>query len=175
MSALRGPLPFLPGLLILLSCAGLLAARSDTQRPGGPPPAAPPALPPLVQTCPMHPDVVEVRAGTCPICRMNLVPARLDASWMCPVHAAVIEQAGGTCRLCGRSLVPVTVTAARTAMARLGGTAKTTGAGGGDIAIAVIPATEDVTQARRYLIEAGCQPLQLTVDQTGVDLQPDAQ
>jgi phosphomevalonate kinase len=75
----------------------------------------------------------------------------------------------------GLPLVPVTVTAARTAMGRLGGTAKTTGAGGGDIAIAVIPATEDVTQARRYLIEAGCQPLQLTVDNTGVDLQPDAQ
>ena len=72
-------------------------------------------------------------------------------------------------------LVPSSVAAARGAMTRLGGTAKTTGAGGGDIAIAVIPATEDVTQAQRYLIEAGCQPLQLTVDQTGVDLQPDAQ
>ena len=36
MSALRGPLTFLPGLLILLSCAGLLAAAADvTQRPGG--------------------------------------------------------------------------------------------------------------------------------------------
>ncbi len=75
----------------------------------------------------------------------------------------------------GLPLVPSTVTAARTAMARLGGTAKTTGAGGGDIAIAVIPATEDVTQARRYLIEAGCKPLPLAVDNTGVDLQPDAQ
>jgi len=72
-------------------------------------------------------------------------------------------------------LVPSTVTAARAAIARLGGTAKTTGAGGGDVAIAVIPGTEDVTQARRYLIEAGCQPLQLAVDKTGVDLQPNAQ
>jgi phosphomevalonate kinase len=75
----------------------------------------------------------------------------------------------------GLPLVPATVAAARAAMARFGGTAKTTGAGGGDIAIAVIPATEDVTQARRYLIEAGCRPLALTVDTTGVDLQPDAQ
>ena len=40
---------------------------------------------------------------------MNLVPVRLDASWMCPVHAVVIEPQPGTCRLCGRSLVPVTV------------------------------------------------------------------
>jgi phosphomevalonate kinase len=75
----------------------------------------------------------------------------------------------------GIPLVPSSVTAARTAMGRLGGTAKTTGAGGGDVAIAVIPGTEDVTQARRYLIEAGCQPLQIAVDKTGVDLQPDAQ
>jgi len=72
-------------------------------------------------------------------------------------------------------LVPSCVAAARTAMARLGGTAKTTGAGGGDIGIAVMPSTEDATEARRYLIEAGCQPLPLAVDTTGVDLQPDAQ
>ena len=75
----------------------------------------------------------------------------------------------------GVRLVPDCVTAARGALTRLGGTAKTTGAGGGDIGIAVIPATEDVTIARRLLIEAGCQPLSLTVDTTGVDLQPDAQ
>jgi phosphomevalonate kinase len=72
-------------------------------------------------------------------------------------------------------LVPAPVAAARAALQRMRGTAKTTGAGGGDIGIAVIPATEDVTQARRYLIESGCQPLALTVDTTGVDLQPDAQ
>jgi hypothetical protein len=57
----------------------------------------------------MHPDIVESKPGTCPLCKMNLVPVRLDASWMCPVHAVVIEQQAGTCRLCGRALVPVTV------------------------------------------------------------------
>jgi mevalonate kinase len=67
------------------------------------------------------------------------------------------------------------VIAARAALAPLGGTAKTTGAGGGDIGIAVIPGTEHETEARRLLIEAGCQPLVISVDQTGVDLQPDAQ
>ncbi|NVB80463.1 MAG: hypothetical protein HOV81_18870 [Kofleriaceae bacterium] len=75
----------------------------------------------------------------------------------------------------GVPLVPSCVTAARSVLAPLGGTAKTTGAGGGDIGIAVIPGTEHVTEARRLLIEAGCQPLAIGVDQTGVDLQPDAQ
>ena len=72
-------------------------------------------------------------------------------------------------------LVPECVKAARAAMARLGGTAKTTGAGGGDVAIAVIPATEDVRVAKRLLTEAGCKVLRMVVDKTGVDLQPDAQ
>ncbi len=72
-------------------------------------------------------------------------------------------------------LVPANVAAARSVMSRYGGTAKTTGAGGGDIGVAVMPSTEDVTEARRYLIEAGCQVLPLSVDTTGVDLQPDAQ
>jgi len=75
----------------------------------------------------------------------------------------------------GVALVPPCVAAARAALAPLGGTAKTTGAGGGDVAIAVIPATEDRSDAERLLIESGCQPLSLTVDQTGVDLSPDPQ
>ena len=70
-------------------------------------------------------------------------------------------------------LVPACVTAARAALTPFGGTAKTTGAGGGDVAIAVIPATEDRNEARRLLIESGCQPLDLAVDSSGVDLSPD--
>ena len=114
MGALGGRSTLPAGLLIVvLSWVTLAVASLHAQRAGARPPA-PPSLPPLVQTCPMHPDVVEPKAGTCPICRMNLIPTRLEASWMCPVHAAVIEQAGGACRLCGRTLVPVTVTLAWT-------------------------------------------------------------
>jgi phosphomevalonate kinase len=75
----------------------------------------------------------------------------------------------------GVDLVPPCVTAARAQMLRFGGTAKTTGAGGGDIGIAVIPGTADVTEVRLALIQAGCQVLQLSVDETGVDLQTNAQ
>ncbi len=75
----------------------------------------------------------------------------------------------------GVALVPPCVTAARSALRALGGTAKTTGAGGGDVAIAVVPASVNVTTATRALIEAGCQPLQLTVDDSGVDTRPAAQ
>jgi len=71
-------------------------------------------------------------------------------------------------------LVPDCVRAARSAMSRFGGTAKTTGAGGGDVGFAVIPATADVTSATRSLIEAGCRPLPLSVDETGVDLRAHA-
>src|ERR1044071_8614116 len=67
------------------------------------------ALPALSYTCIHHPDVLETKPGTCPICKLELVPVRLDGAWMCPVHSAVIESTTGTCRLCGRALIPVTV------------------------------------------------------------------
>jgi phosphomevalonate kinase len=75
----------------------------------------------------------------------------------------------------GLDLVPECVSAARSAMARLGGTAKTTGAGGGDVAIAAIPTTADAIEATRSLIEVGCKPLDISLDETGVDTRPGAQ
>lgn len=74
----------------------------------------------------------------------------------------------------GIDLVPGCVTRARAALARLGGTAKTTGAGGGDVGIAVLPQAADATAATRLLIEAGCQPLRISLDEAGVDLRADA-
>lgn len=75
----------------------------------------------------------------------------------------------------GIELVPACVPTARTALRRLGGTAKTTGAGGGDVGVAIVPSTSDVTEVAAILIESGCQPLQLSLDDQGVDLRPDAQ
>jgi hypothetical protein len=85
----------------------LTAAMSAQQRPAAV--TAPPKLPPLSYTCQHHPDVLEDRPGVCPLCKLALVPVRLDSSWMCPVHTAVIESERGACRLCRRQLVPVTV------------------------------------------------------------------
>ena len=67
------------------------------------------AIPPLSWTCPMHPEVVEGERGTCPICRMTLVPIRLDSVWSCPVHAAVARDGPGLCPVCQRELVRVTM------------------------------------------------------------------
>ncbi|HET9625979.1 MAG TPA: hypothetical protein VFP84_31680 [Kofleriaceae bacterium] len=71
----------------------------------------------------------------------------------------------------GLDLVPPCVTAARAALGRLGGTAKTTGAGGGDVGIAVVPAGADRQLATHLLIEAGCRPLTLALDEHGVDVR----
>jgi hypothetical protein len=68
-----------------------------------------PVLPPVLQTCPMHPDVVEDKPGSCPLCRMALVPVRLESVWTCPLHAAVTRSEKGTCPICKRELVQMTM------------------------------------------------------------------
>jgi BMFP domain-containing protein YqiC len=91
-----------------------LAAQAQS-RPGSTSRAAsgsqqPPAdTPPVSMTCPMHPDVVESTPGSCPICKMNLVPVRLETIWTCPVHAVVHERESGTCPICRRALIQMTV------------------------------------------------------------------
>ena len=86
-------------LLLLLAAAGTAAQRQAT----------PAQVPPLSMTCPMHPDVVESRPGVCPLCKMALVPVRLDTAWMCPLHTTVVDDHEGTCRICRRDLVRVRV------------------------------------------------------------------
>ncbi|MCE9580856.1 MAG: hypothetical protein K8W52_47520 [Deltaproteobacteria bacterium] len=74
----------------------------------------------------------------------------------------------------GAALIPDPVLRARAAMARLGGAAKTCGAAGGDVAIAVI-ARARVTEARAALVEVECPPLPLALDPRGVDITPSAE
>jgi hypothetical protein len=73
---------------------------------------APQTLPPLQYTCPMHPEVLEDKPGSCHICKMALEPTRIDTelNYSCPSHAAVITQKPGQCPIDRRELVPVVVT-----------------------------------------------------------------
>ena len=69
-------------------------------------------LPELLYTCPMHPEVLEDKAGTCPICKMKLEPVRIeqDLWYACPVHAATLGPSPGICPLDRRQKMPVVVT-----------------------------------------------------------------
>jgi hypothetical protein len=99
-------------LMLTLLAGAALAQRATTPAAGG--------LPPLSMTCPMHPDVVESRPGSCPLCRMALVPIRLDTAWMCPIHTTVMDDKEGTCRVCRRQLIQVRVAVTWTCLAQPG-------------------------------------------------------
>jgi len=62
-------------------------------------------IPPLSWTCPMHPEVVTDTAGACPICKMKLVPVRLESVWSCQLHPDLTKFAPGRCPHDGRTLV----------------------------------------------------------------------
>ncbi|HKB09471.1 MAG TPA: heavy metal-binding domain-containing protein [Vicinamibacterales bacterium] len=62
-------------------------------------------LPPLSWTCPMHAEVVTDAAGGCPICKMTLVPVRLESVWSCQLHPETTRFAPGVCPIDRRSLV----------------------------------------------------------------------
>lgn len=65
-------------------------------------------------TCPMHPEIEEGRAGTCPKCGMGLEakpeyqPAA-QTEWTCPMHPEIVRDAPGDCPICGMALEPRTV------------------------------------------------------------------
>ena len=106
-------------MIVLL--AGAAAAQQRGTGPAAQRVAAPAQpLPPLSMTCPMHPDVVESRPGSCPLCRMSLVPVRLSSAWMCPLHSAVMRDEAGSCPLCRRQLVQVSVAVTWTCQAQPG-------------------------------------------------------
>jgi hypothetical protein len=100
-------------LTVAAVCALVAVIRAGDQTSSSRPAAAtaprPATLPPVVQTCPMHPDIVEDKAGSCPLCKMALVPVRLEAAWSCPVHAAIVRDAKGSCPICRRELVQMTM------------------------------------------------------------------
>ena len=75
----------------------------------------------------MHPDVVQDKAGNCPLCKMALVPVRLESIWTCPIHPAVVEHDRGKCKICQRDLIQMTVALTWTCPGRSDVTAITPG------------------------------------------------
>ena len=93
--------------LFVLALAASPAAGPQTAKPA--PPAGTEKLPPLSYTCPMHPEILEDKGGICPICKMDLVPIRLDSVWTCGTKPlAVVRDAPGRCPIDGSALVQVT-------------------------------------------------------------------
>src|SRR5580704_10055033 len=94
-------------LVALLAVVALIPAAAEQAARGKTPPQS--NVPPVSMTCPMHPEVVESSPGECPICKMKLVPARLESVWTCPVHAVIAEDHAGFCPIDHRELIRVTV------------------------------------------------------------------
>lgn len=102
----RSPARALVALLLLLALPFAAGCREA---------AAPAAA--EVWYCPMHPDYVSDRPGTCPICHMDLVKREEPEAhaheatpaaqiWVCPMHPEVVSDQPGTCPICHMDLVP---------------------------------------------------------------------
>jgi hypothetical protein len=94
-------------LLFIFSLAA--AAAAPRQAAKADQPRSDSELPPLSWTCPMHPEILEDKKSSCPICKMDLVPIRLDSVWTCATRPlAVIQTGPGRCPIDGTALVQVT-------------------------------------------------------------------
>ncbi len=56
--------------------------------------------------CPMHPEVTDSEASSCPKCGMKLVPDQsAPTSYVCPMHPEVTDSEASSCPKCGMKLV----------------------------------------------------------------------
>ena len=73
-----------------------------------------PAVPAVVYTCPMHPEVRQDAPGTCPKCGMALerlmppAPTKTATEYVCPMHPEIVRSEPGNCPICGMALEPRT-------------------------------------------------------------------
>ncbi len=86
----------------------------DAEAASTPPPARATAA--AEYTCPMDPEVRQVRPGACPKCGMALEPvvavSTTKVEWTCPMHPEIVRDEPGACPICGMALEPRTVTLA---------------------------------------------------------------
>ncbi len=65
--------------------------------------------------CPMDPEVVSDKPGSCPKCGMALEPelsfTPAKTKWTCPMHPEIVRDEPGACPICGMALEPMTPTA----------------------------------------------------------------
>jgi FtsP/CotA-like multicopper oxidase with cupredoxin domain len=62
--------------------------------------------------CPMHPEVTDIEASSCPKCGMRLVPDQsAPTSYVCPMHPEVTASEQASCPKCGMKLVPASASA----------------------------------------------------------------
>ena len=70
-------------------------------------------------TCPMHPEIKQTGAGSCPKCGMALEAVTVSApsrrtEYTCPMHPQIVRDAPGSCPICGMALEPREVTSEET-------------------------------------------------------------
>ena len=59
-----------------------------------------------VYTCPMDPEVLSDKPGSCPICKMDLVLEEpVGEEYTCPMHPEIIQDKPGSCPICKMDLV----------------------------------------------------------------------
>ena len=59
-----------------------------------------------VYTCPMHPEIVQDKAGKCPKCGMNLTAQQVKKEvYTCGCHPEIVQDKAGKCPKCGMDLI----------------------------------------------------------------------
>jgi Cu+-exporting ATPase len=90
---------------------GMVAIHGITRQPTGAHPVTPCGSDKINYTCPMHPEVAQPRAGSCPKCGMALDSASPIApaekiEYTCPMHPEIVRDQPGSCPICGMALEP---------------------------------------------------------------------
>ena len=101
-------------LFIGFSGGYYLAGHSSSDPSTPAPPAAAQDPTPTVYVCPMHPEISDDHASSCPICGMDLVETDtptvattsiMASGYVCPMHPEITDDHASSCPICGMDLV----------------------------------------------------------------------